>query len=96
MSGPITDTEARTAAAALALRREGASEVYLFGSAAAGKAGSGSDLDLAVVGLSPERFFKAMARARDAAGVPIDLVDLDEDSAFVRVLKEHGGLRRVA
>ncbi|MDZ4829394.1 MAG: nucleotidyltransferase domain-containing protein [Phycisphaerae bacterium] len=96
MNAPDTRFEARAAAAAAVLREEGAREVCVFGSAADGRATSRSDLDLAVVGLAPERFFKAMARARDAAGVPIDLVNLDDDSPFVLALRQYGGLRRVA
>lgn len=96
MKAAGNDFEARAAAAALVLRREGASEVYVFGSAPEGRARPGSDLDMAVAGLSAEKFFKVMAMARDAAGVPIDLVDLDDDSPFLRVLRQHGRLRRVA
>jgi len=96
MTTSTSNFETRALAAAAALRRHGAREVYFFGSAANGTNTSNSDLDLAVRGLPPELFFAAMARARDAAGMCIDLVDLDDDSPFVRVLQEHGGLRRVA
>lgn len=88
--------EERALAAARALIAEGAREVYLFGSAAEGRATNNSDLDLAVSGLPPERFFVAMAKAAHAAGMSIDLLDLDRDSPVVRVLRRHGVLRRVA
>ena len=83
------------AEAARALRDAGAREVYLFGSARTGHLREGSDVDLAVSGLPPEVFFKAMGAARRALGRPVDLVDLDEESPFTRYLKEEGELERV-
>jgi hypothetical protein len=50
---------------------------------------------MAVSGLPPEVFFRAMAAAHDALGCPLDLVDLDEDNAFTRYLKSKGELLRV-
>ena len=81
--------------AASALKAAGAKEVYVFGSASKGKMRSNSDVDLAVSGLPPEVFFRAMAAAHDALGCPLDLVDLDDDSAFTRYLKTKGELLRV-
>jgi len=81
--------------AAAALKSAGAREVYAFGSAAAGTLGEGSDIDLAVAGLPPERFIEAMGRAADLLPRPLDLVDLDEPSPFTRYLKEEGELVRV-
>lgn len=80
--------------AAATLREAGAREVYVFGSAAKGSLRDGSDVDLAVVGLPPAVFFRAMDAATDALGRP-DLVDLDEDNPFTRYLRRRGGLRRV-
>jgi len=77
------------------LRAAGAREVYVFGSAARGQLREGSDIDLAVTGLPPERFFEAMGRAADLLDHPLDLVDLDEENPFTRYLKEEGELRRV-
>lgn len=81
--------------AAAALREEGATEVFVFGSVADGRDGPESDLDLAVAGLPPRRFFRALTRASAAAGRPLDLVDLDEDNALTRFLRTSGELRRV-
>ena len=85
----------RVQRAAAALKAAGAREVYLFGSAAADKAREGSDIDLAVRGLPPERFFEAMGAAGDILGCPLDLVDLDEPTPFTRYLCEEGELQRV-
>jgi predicted nucleotidyltransferase len=95
--GDAMDTElgALIEKAAAALKAAGAREVYVFGSARKGKLRPHSDVDLAVSGLPPEVFFRAMAAAHDALGRPLDLVDLDDDNDFTRYLKEEGELQRV-
>ena len=96
MESPSADDLARLVGeAAAALKAAGAREVYLFGSAAKGTAAETSDIDLAVSGLPPERFYRAMARAATVLGRPLDLVDLDEDTPFTRYLRHEGELRRV-
>jgi predicted nucleotidyltransferase len=77
------------------LRDAGAREVYIFGSAAKGTMHEDSDLDFAVVGLPPERLCGAIAGTMSATGVEVHLVDLGEDTPFVRGLKQEGELRRV-
>ncbi len=90
-----TKLRERIGRAALVLKAAGASEVYVFGSAASGELRESSDIDLAVSGLPPEKFFVAMAQAGDALGRGLDLVDLDEECPFTRYLKEEGELQRV-
>ncbi|HUW59714.1 MAG TPA: nucleotidyltransferase domain-containing protein [Candidatus Bathyarchaeia archaeon] len=85
----------RVAQAAQALKAAGAREVYLFGCAATGSLREGSDIDLAVTGLAPEVFFKAMGNAGDILRHPLDLIDLDEDNPFTRYLKEEGELVQI-
>lgn len=91
------DDELREAVgrAAAVLREFGARAVYVFGSAASGRMRRGSDVDLAVSGLPPQVFFRAMGLAHDALGRELDLVDLDEDTPFTRYLREEGELQRV-
>lgn len=89
------DMSASIAAAAAALKAAGAREVYLFGSARTGKLRADSDVDMAVSGLPPQLFFRAMGQASRALGRPLDLVDLDLDNPFTRYLKEEGELQRV-
>lgn len=89
------DLERAIRIAAEVLKAEGAREVYLFGSLAKGRERPESDIDLAVSGLPPKRFFHAMARAHEAAGRTLDLIDLDDNSPFVQFLREHGELRLV-
>ncbi len=93
MTGDEFTTSVERAVAAL--KAAGAREVYLFGSAAKGKMREDSDVDLAVSGLPPEVFFRAMAQASRALGRPLDLIDLDHDNPFTRYLKEEGELQRV-
>jgi len=78
------------------LLRNGAREVYVFGSRARGDAAPGSDLDLAVRGMPPEHFFHAVGETCSALSIPVDIVDLDESSPALDYLKEHGDLLRVA
>jgi predicted nucleotidyltransferase len=89
------ELKGRIALAAEALKKAGAREVYLFGSAAAGRLSEVSDIDMAVSGLPPARFFQAMGEAADLLDIPLDLVDLDEDNPFIEYLREHGELVRV-
>lgn len=89
------DFEKRISEAAAALKRAGAHEVYLFGSTAHGGDNDCSDIDLAVSGLPPEVFFRAMGQARRILKRSLDLVDLDESNPFTNYLKESGTLQRV-
>lgn len=78
------------------LLRNGAREVYLFGSHARGDAGPGSDLDLAVRGLPPERFYRAVGEICLELSMPADIVDLDDSGPVLACLKEQGDFLRVA
>jgi predicted nucleotidyltransferase len=82
--------------AAAALKELGAREVYVFGSAAHGAMRADSDVDLAVSGLPPRVFFRAMVKASDALDRDVDLINLDLDNPFTRYLRaEEGELVRV-
>jgi predicted nucleotidyltransferase len=87
----IADSHAVLAAARL-LRRMGAVDVFVFGSAARGKLRPDSDMDIAVSGLPPHSYFSAVSKASDLVGRPVDLVDLDDDTALVRHLRRSGDL----
>jgi predicted nucleotidyltransferase len=63
---------------------QGAGRVILFGSIAHEEAEEDSDVDIAVTGLPPARFFAAMAQAWAAAGRPVDLVRLEEAPPTLR------------
>ena len=90
-----SEIEERIKQAAAALLSVGAREVYLFGSVAGGSADPESDVDLAVAGLPPSLFFRAMGMARRALQRPLDLVDLDEPTPSTDYLRKSGELKRV-
>jgi len=85
----------RLRAAAEVLLKMGANEVFVFGSATCSGLRSESDIDLAVRGLPPARFFAAVSRATDELGRPVDLVDLDDLTPTVRYILGSGELIRV-
>lgn len=76
-------------------KSSGAKSVYIFGSAAKGTLRSDSDIDFAVSGLPPDKFFKALSVASNMIDRPIHLIDLDEATPFTRYLIEEGELQRV-
>ena len=83
---PRARSEARRVAQVL-VHEFGASRVYLFGSLVQdGQFQERSDVDLAVEGIAPERFFKVWAAAGARTDVPIELVDLDEVGEPMRTL----------
>jgi len=81
--------------AAKVLKSYGAREVYVFGSAAKRRLRRHSDIDMAVVGLPAEIFFRAMGEASEVIGRPVDLVQLDKPTPFSRYLKRSKELKRV-
>jgi predicted nucleotidyltransferase len=63
------------------LRSFGLREAYVFGSIAAGRPRPGSDLDVAVAGCAPERFYRLAALVEQTVAMPVDVVDLDRAPA---------------
>ncbi len=49
-----------------------------------------SDIDMAVTGIPPEKFFHAMGEAHTILMRPLDLIDLDDGSLFSDYLKKEG------
>lgn len=94
MTPVFVDASAMDAVAKL-LRGMGATEVFVFGSAAKGALRPDSDIDLAASGLPARVYFSAVSKASDLLGRPVDLVDLDDPTPLVRYLIESGELVRV-
>jgi predicted nucleotidyltransferase len=65
--------------------------VTLFGSLRRGELYGDSDLDLAVEGLDPYDYWRALDRVTVAAGIPVDLVRVEEASAPVVARIEDDG-----
>jgi predicted nucleotidyltransferase len=82
-------------AAAKLLRQMGATQVFIFGSAAKGTARPDSDVDMAVRGLPSRIYFSAVSKVSDLVGRPVDLVDLDDPTPLVRYLLGSGDLVRI-
>jgi len=73
------------APAARLLAARGAQRVWVVGSLAWGGLHPGSDLDLAVAGLPPERWGDARAALWELAGEPVDLIPLEAAAETLRV-----------
>jgi predicted nucleotidyltransferase len=77
------------------LREAGCREIYIFGSLVDGTVTPKSDIDLAVKGIPPEFYFKVLARLIMQLDHPVDLIDLEEDNRFSKMIRREGNLRRV-
>lgn len=71
--------------------RFGASRVFLFGSLAWGEGHEGSDIDLGVEGVQPERRTACAAALSMALPLPVDVLSLEElPEPFRRRILEQG------
>jgi predicted nucleotidyltransferase len=77
------------------LKEGGCCEIFLFGSGAEGKVRDGSDIDLAVRGCPPGRFFHLLGRLLWELDYPVDLVNLDTQDPFAQYLQKEGVLLRL-
>ena len=79
------------------LKNEGCEEVFLFGSLAEGRNNSNSDIDLAVTGCPPEKYFKLIGRLLGELNHSVHLIKLDDqDNRFVEHIKKEGTLIHVS
>ena len=72
-------------------RQYDAQKVLLFGSCA-DQSRDSHDIDLAVDGVSPEKFFDLYGQLLFSLSKPVDLVDLSFDSKFSRLIQREGTL----
>jgi predicted nucleotidyltransferase len=77
------------------LKSFGCTEIYLFGSLTRERLHQATDLDLAVRGCPPDQFFRAYGKLMMELDHPVDLVDLEDQTSFVRHLEENEELFRV-
>ncbi len=66
-----------------------ARKIMLFGSSAR-EGGAGRDIDLAVSGIEPHMFVRFYSDLMWALSRPVDVVDLDKDSLFTRIIRREG------
>jgi predicted nucleotidyltransferase len=78
------------------LKSAGCSQVYLFGSTAVGGQRTGSDIDLAVRGCPPGRFYHLLGNLLLELEHPVDLIDLDSQDPIVQHLKLKGALVEIS
>ena len=76
-------------------KAEGCREVYVFGSVALGVPGPRSDLDIAVRGCPPERFYRLLGRLLEELSHSVDLIDLDVETGVAEFLEQEGQLLHV-
>jgi len=78
------------------LLREGAKEIYIFGSLVDGKYTNNSDIDIAIVGLKEDIYFKIYGELLEKLQNKFDLIGLDYNNDFSKIIKETGKFERVA
>jgi len=74
------------------LRAYGVRRVWLFGSVAAGTAGTASDIDLLAMPVTPADFWDLRRDLEAALDHPLDLYTQDDDADLVRKVMERGEL----
>jgi len=87
----LAKVEAALPAVREILRAYGVRDAYLFGSTVSGHARARPDVDLAVAGCPPERFFRLGAELERAFGLPLDLLDLEMGPASLSDEIRRGG-----
>jgi predicted nucleotidyltransferase len=77
-------------------RYAGCTEIFVFGSTARGDYKEDSDLDIAVRGVSAEKFFAVYGELMSRLSRPVHLANLDLQERFGKQLLSTSELRRVA
>lgn len=77
------------------VHEEQCGDIFVFGSVATNRAGHRSDLDLAVRGCPPERFYRLLGRLMEELTHPVDLIDLDTEREVAQYLEEEEQLIHV-
>ncbi len=62
-------------------------QILLFGSSLTGV---GNDIDLAVEGIKPEKFYSFYGDLMFALSKPVDLIDLSSTSKFIQMVRKEG------
>jgi predicted nucleotidyltransferase len=95
MSDIAVDLQSDIDKAAEILKSAGCVECYIFGSVSGGNANENSDIDIAVRGLPPNKFFYVYGQLALQICRAVDLVDLDDGTRFSRKLRRREAMTRV-
>jgi len=76
--------------AAFCLKKEGCTSVFLFGSLATGKFSDSSDIDLGIMGLSPQKYIRTYSKLNNILKNRFDLIDFDENIDLYNLLYSIG------
>ncbi|AZR74513.1 hypothetical protein BBF96_14635 [Anoxybacter fermentans] len=74
------------------LKEEGCTEIFLFGSLVEGDIREDSDIDLAIRGCPPDKYFHILGKLLLELDHSVDLVNLDREDAFAKHLEREGSL----
>lgn len=77
------------------LLREGAKEVYIFGFLYEGNFTEHSDIDLATIGLKEDKYYKNYGELLGKLDHEFDLIGLDYENDFSKMIKESGKFEKV-
>jgi len=78
------------------LKKSGCKEIFIFGSIVKNNESEKSDIDIAVRGIDPEKYFYLWGKLATELVHSVDLINLERDDRFCRLLIESGELVRVA
>ena len=74
------------------LKNAGCKEIYLFGSLVTGETREMSDIDLAVRGCPPDKYFGVLGQLLLELEHSVDLINLDREDEFTQHLEKQGEL----
>ena len=77
------------------LKNAGSKNVYLFGSMVTGKIRVNSDIDIGVMGLAPQRYFRVWSILTNALENEVDLVDFDVSHEFFTFLSSINEVKKI-
>lgn len=78
------------------LKNAGCEEIFIFGSLLSGNYNEDSDIDIAIKGCSPDKYFSLLGQLLTTLSRPVDLINLDREDAFSKYLAREGDLYRVS
>jgi len=77
------------------LKREGCGAVFLFGSMVTGRIHENSDINIGIMGLPPQRFFRVYGKLDHEVSTCVELVDFDSDMDRYNFLNSQGKVVKI-